>query len=425
MSKHQEVLNYLETMPIGRKVSVRSVANFLSISEGTAYRAIKEAQTRGWVETRPRSGTFRVSPKDDAQTPLTYGEIVEVTEAQVLAGADGLDKEFSAFSIGAMSRQNVVTHLKDGGMVIVGDRMSVQELALHHDCAVLVTGGFPVAEKILDLANRLSIPILSSSEDTYQVASRISQAVSQRRIKSHILTVADSYTPIWEFGFLTNQHQVRDFLTLIQKKHISTCPIVDEAGFFQGLVNLKEIGGQAGHVSLEKLLNPISATAKLYTSLAVAQRKMMEQGMEFLPIIDEENRLLGVLRKEDLIKDGSPGRSELAATFSEQVRPYLEKGESSYRLRVAPSLLDEQGSLAAGVLTEVALQLTKSELALAGSGFYLTSASVHVFQSIEVEEVLLVEGTLLHQSRTSRVFQVLFKEKEQAVAQITIEITVQ
>ena len=53
------------------------------------------------------------------------------------------------------------------------------------------------------------------------------------------------------------------------------------------------------------------------------------------------------------------------------------------------------------------------------------SASVHVFQSIEVEEVLLVEGTLLHQSRTSRVFQVLFKEKEQAVAQITIEITVQ
>ena len=140
MSKHQEVLNYLETMPVGRKVSVRSVANFLGISEGTAYRAIKEAQTRGWVETRPRSGTFRVSPKDDAHTPLTYGEIVEVTEAQVLAGADGLDKEFSAFSIGAMSRQNVVTHLKDGGMVIVGDRMSVQELALHHDCAVLVTG---------------------------------------------------------------------------------------------------------------------------------------------------------------------------------------------------------------------------------------------------------------------------------------------
>lgn len=425
MSKHQEVLDYLESMPIGRKVSVRSVANFLGISEGTAYRAIKEAQVRGWVETRPRSGTIRVSAKDEGLTPLTYGEIVEVTQAKVLAGADGLDKEFSAFSIGAMSRQNVVTHLKDGGMVIVGDRTSVQELALHHDCAVLVTGGFPVTDEILNLANSLSIPILSSSEDTYQVASQISQAVSQRRIKSHILTVADTYTPAAEFGFLTASDLVRDFLALVQKKQVSTFPIVDQDTFFQGLVSLQEVGGQASFVHLGKLLSPVSVQASPYTSLAVAQRKMMEQGLEILPVVDEENRLLGVLRKEDLIQDLAQEKREFSATFSEQFRPYLEKSEDTYRLRVAPSLLDEQGNLAAGVLTEIALLLAKSELALAGSGFYLTSASVRVFQSIEVEEVLQVEGTLLHQSRTSRVFQVLCKEKEQAVAQITIEITVQ
>lgn len=425
MSKHQEVLDYLESMPIGRKVSVRSVANFLGISEGTAYRAIKEAQVRGWVETRPRSGTVRVSTKDEGLTPLTYGEIVEVTQAKVLAGADGLDKEFSAFSIGAMSRQNVVTHLKDGGLVIVGDRTSVQELALHHDCAVLVTGGFSVAEKILDLANSLSIPILSSSEDTYQVASQISQAVSQRRMKSHILTVADSYTPIDDFGCLTTHHLVRDFLALVQKKQASTFPIVDQSGFFQGLVSLQEVGGQASFVHLGKLLHSGTLQMTPYTSLAVAQRKMIEQGMVILPVVDEENRLLGVLRREDLIQDLAQEKRDLSATFSEQLRPYLEKKDTSHQLRVAPSLLDEQGNLAAGVLVEIGLQLAKSELALAGSGFYLTSASVRVFQSIEVEEVLQVEGTLLYQSRTSRVFQVLFKEKEQAVAQITIEITVQ
>ncbi len=425
MSKHQEVLDYLESMPIGRKVSVRSVANFLGISEGTAYRAIKEAQVRGWVETRPRSGTVRVSAKDEGLTPLTYGEIVEVTQAKVLAGADGLDKEFSAFSIGAMSRQNVVTHLKDGGMVIVGDRTSVQELALHHDCAVLVTGGFPVAERILNLANSLSIPILSSGEDTYQVASQISQAVSQRRIKSHILTVADSYMPKEQYGFLTTQDLVRDFLALVQKKQVSTFPIVDYGGFFQGLVSLQEVGGQASIMQLAKLMSPVFSQATPFTSLAVAQRKMVEQGMEILPVVDEGNQLLGVLRKEDLIQDLAQERQDLAATFSEQLRPYLEKNDLSYRLRVAPSLLDEQGNLAAGVLTEIALQLAKTELALAGTGYYLTSASVRVFRSIEVEEVLQVEGTLLHRSRTSRVYQVLFKEKEYAVAQITIEITVQ
>ena len=57
MSKHQEILTYLENLPIGKRVSVRSISNYLGVSDGTAYRAIKEAENRGIVETRPRSGT--------------------------------------------------------------------------------------------------------------------------------------------------------------------------------------------------------------------------------------------------------------------------------------------------------------------------------------------------------------------------------
>lgn len=60
MTKHQEILEYLEGLPIGKQVSVRSISNHLAVSEGTAYRAIKEAESRGLVETRPRSGTVRV-----------------------------------------------------------------------------------------------------------------------------------------------------------------------------------------------------------------------------------------------------------------------------------------------------------------------------------------------------------------------------
>ena len=52
MSKHQEILDYLEALPIGKRVSVRSISNHLQVSDGTAYRAIKEAENRGLVETR-------------------------------------------------------------------------------------------------------------------------------------------------------------------------------------------------------------------------------------------------------------------------------------------------------------------------------------------------------------------------------------
>lgn len=43
MSKHQEILDYLGTT-IGKRVSVRSISNFLNVSDGTAYRAIEEAE---------------------------------------------------------------------------------------------------------------------------------------------------------------------------------------------------------------------------------------------------------------------------------------------------------------------------------------------------------------------------------------------
>ena len=52
MSKHQEILSYLEELPVGKRVSVRSISNHLGVSDGTAYRAIKEAENRGIVETR-------------------------------------------------------------------------------------------------------------------------------------------------------------------------------------------------------------------------------------------------------------------------------------------------------------------------------------------------------------------------------------
>ena len=49
MSKHQEILDYLEKLPIGKRVSVRSISNFLNVSDGTAYRAIKEAENQGFI----------------------------------------------------------------------------------------------------------------------------------------------------------------------------------------------------------------------------------------------------------------------------------------------------------------------------------------------------------------------------------------
>ncbi len=40
-------LKHIEELPIGDRISVRSIAKSLSVSEGTAYRAIKDAENIG------------------------------------------------------------------------------------------------------------------------------------------------------------------------------------------------------------------------------------------------------------------------------------------------------------------------------------------------------------------------------------------
>ena len=100
MSKHQEIMDYLEALPIGKRVSVRSISNHLQVSDGTAYRAIKEAENRGLVETRPRSGTVRIEKKVQVRLDkLTLADIAEITEAEVISGHEGLERVFSKFYI--------------------------------------------------------------------------------------------------------------------------------------------------------------------------------------------------------------------------------------------------------------------------------------------------------------------------------------
>ena len=62
-TKHDQILKHIEELPIGDRISVRSIAKSLSVSEGTAYRAIKDAENIGLVSTIQRVGTIRIERK--------------------------------------------------------------------------------------------------------------------------------------------------------------------------------------------------------------------------------------------------------------------------------------------------------------------------------------------------------------------------
>ena len=68
--------------------------------------------------------------------------------------------------------------------------------ALKAGAAVLITGGFDVPEKIKKLADELELPVISTSYDTFTVATMINRAIDDQLIKKDVLLIEDIYHTI-------------------------------------------------------------------------------------------------------------------------------------------------------------------------------------------------------------------------------------
>ena len=93
MTKNEQIIKHIESLSIGSKISVRKIAKDLNVSEGTAYRAIKDASQLGIVATIDRVGTVRIEKRNRENLDnLTFNEIANIVEGQILAGRAGLNK---------------------------------------------------------------------------------------------------------------------------------------------------------------------------------------------------------------------------------------------------------------------------------------------------------------------------------------------
>ena len=146
-TKHEQILQHIDRLPIGSKISVRQIAKDLDVSEGTAYRAIKEAETQGYVSTIERVGTVRIEKKQKENIErLTFAEVVNIVDGHVLGGREGLHKTLNKFVIGAMQLEAMMRYIDAGSLLIVGNRYQAHKIALQQGAAVLITGGFDTRE---------------------------------------------------------------------------------------------------------------------------------------------------------------------------------------------------------------------------------------------------------------------------------------
>lgn len=424
MSKHQEILSYLEELPVGKRVSVRSISNHLGVSDGTAYRAIKEAENRGLVETRPRSGTIRIKSQKVSIERLTYAEIAEVTGSDVIAGRDGLDREFSKFSIGAMTEDNILSYLHDGGLLIVGDRTQIQMLALENENAVLVTGGFEINENVLKLANKKNIPVLRSKHDTFTIATMINRALSNVQIKTDILTVEKIYQTSHEYGYLYETDTVKDYLDLVRKNRSSRFPVVNKDQVVVGVMTMRDAADQSPGTTLDKTMTRTVYMTGLSTNIANISQRMIAEDFEMVPVVRSNHTLLGVVTRRDVMDKMSRSQISALPTFSEQIGQKLSYHHDEVVITVEPFMLDKNGVLANGVLSEILTLMTQNLVVNSGRNLIIEQMLIYFLHAVQIDDVLRIQARIIHHTRRSAIIDYDLYLNQQIVAKANVTVKI-
>ena len=360
-SKHQQIIRYIESLPVGEKISVRSIAKNMEMSEGTAYRAIKEAENIGIVSTIERVGTIRIERKTkDNLEKLSFGEIIKIIEGEVFGGHEGLDKILNRFVIGAMTLDAMTRYIQPESLVIIGNREDAQLLALNQGAAVLITGGFQATPQLIQKADELKIPLMGTTYDTFTVASLINRAMTDQLIKKKIMIVADIYNDIENTNYLRMDQTVKEYRQLSEKTGNSRFPVVNHSNRLVGVVSAKDILGKSDSLIIERIMTKNPSVSKLHASVASVAHSMIWNGLEMLPVVQDNMELLGIISRRDVMKamQLAQRQPQVGNTFEDDVSENLEVIEvnptnARFSFTVTPQMTNNLGMLSFGVLCEV------------------------------------------------------------------------
>lgn len=300
MSKHQEIINYILTLEVGTKISVRSIAADLNVSEGTAYRAIKECENMEEVSTIPRVGTVRIEKmKKKSIETLNYKEVVNIVDGTILGGKNGIEKTLNKFVIAAMTYDEAKRYFSPGCLVIVGNRHDIQKIALLNNCAVLVVGGFDCDDSVKQIADERGLPLISSSYDSFTIATMINKAISESLIKKDIILVEDIMESKVDYMNVNDSvGKWRNYSESGKDKYL----VLDDKLQVVGVVNLKEIDPDINSSEcISKFMNRDFLPVSPKTTVAYAAHIMGWEGVEICPVI-ENKKLLGIVDRQDVIK---------------------------------------------------------------------------------------------------------------------------
>lgn len=386
-SKHNVILEYIEKLPEGAKISVRQISSYLNVSEGTSYRAIKSAEKDGLVKTIERVGTIRVIRNEDhLDGHLTFNQVNRVIQGQVLTGTSFLEREITRFVIGAMAAEEIESYLESGAILIVGNREEAQYTAIENGAGILITGGFGASEEIIKRAEASKLPVISTSYDTFSVASVIQRELYSLSLSNSLTTAKDLMIKQNDYSFDIEKSRYRytvmDKVTLLihEDKYLGAVKSSDlkmiDASNYQGF-----------------LIPDIEASS--ISTLQRIRQIMSWQQLNIVPVV-EDSRLLGIVHRRDVFKNVETPKLEANVSTDELVSRNIMIEENKIHITVMSFMTDELGTMTQGSHMDLIERAVKAVLSNYDiNSYHIDSMNVMNLKLIQLNQELILEGQVI------------------------------
>lgn len=408
-TKHNAILKYIRSLPTGEKISVRQIAKTQSVSEGTAYRAIKDAERLKLVSTMPRVGTVRIQPRPmDRNKKLTYREVLHIVDGSILGGESGLDDVLDKFVIGAMEEEAVLRYIQPHSLLIVGNRDHIQRQALEHGTAVLVTGGFGVSDEVKKIANQKRLPVINTTYDSFSVATMINRALSDHLIKQEIMVVDDIKIPLDQIYVLHEDQHVSDFNALQMKTQKTRFPVVNQNGRLVGIIAARDVKEKSDSLALYEVMTSNPTFVQTDASVASAAHLMVWEGYELLPVVDKDLLCQGVVTRAGVLRalqlNQRQGQND---TFSDRIaseivaRNHVDAKQLLFETVVTPQMINNDGTLSYGVLAEMMINVARRTIKDRRYSVLIEQMNVYYFQPAQLDNHLRLYPHIVDDGRRS------------------------
>lgn len=359
MSKKQNyILDYIKNLEIGSKVSIRSLAENLSVSEGTAYKAIKKAEELGFVHTRPRAGTIRISVNDSQNiSKFTLNNIIKQLGLSIIISPN-TNPLLSSIIIGDGSvNQLRKESLRVSGikLCIVGDRPEIQSEALNLGMHILVTNNTTLSDATLSLAIEKKLYVLSSHHSCQNILYMIQNIDSYHHLDSSMDCVNDwMKTPQYLYynDIVSDWYRTYFPIYALNDKYV----VVDDDLKICGLLKASSILNSSPEEKISNLyernIDLQQCTIAASASIHELAHKMVQENTELL-FIEQNKQLKGFITANDVLRYylyTGPHFSQQLLSSVELIEEIIPDQKRIYKI---PEMFNEEQIL--DVLLEISL----------------------------------------------------------------------